>query len=423
MSAAKGPFADSPPLAIQARWVFPVDRPPLEGGIVTIAGGRIVAIGENASSRPPQDLGDVALLPGLVNAHTHLEFSLLRQPLGKPGVSFADWIRQVVAFRRHFGMGSQPQARLAGLALSRAAGVAAVGEIATAAWPQTLPAPLDELRVVVFRELLGLAAERIEPLLQIAADHVAARPAAEMPGVVAGLSPHAPYTVHPQVLKAACELSAKGRFPIAMHLAETREELELLRAHTGSLVSLLQSLGAWQPGVLPRGLRPLDYLRKLATADRALVIHGNYLALDEIDFLGAHRDRLSVVYCPRTHAYFGHEPYPLAALLAAGARVAVGTDSLASNPDLDLWQELRHVARHHPQIAPEAILRMGTLAGAEALGLDETLGSMTPGKSAQLTVARLPRINKDALVSLLHEDGIQFEPLTSVLAAESSAGQ
>src|SRR5262245_6249966 len=86
--------------AFRARWVVPIDRPPIEDGVVTIAGGRIVALGENASARPARDLGDVALLPGLVNAHTHLEFSVLERPLGKPGMGFPEWIGEVVQHRR-----------------------------------------------------------------------------------------------------------------------------------------------------------------------------------------------------------------------------------------------------------------------------------------------------------------------------------
>ncbi|HZN34991.1 MAG TPA: amidohydrolase family protein, partial [Pirellulaceae bacterium] len=189
--------------------------------------------------------------------------------------------------------------------------------------------------------------------------------------------------------------------PVAMHLAETREELELLESHSGPLVEMLGSLGAWQPTALSRGLRPLDYLRTLATAHRALVIHGNYLAADEIEFAAAHRDRMSVVYCPRTHAFFRHEPYPLAKMRDAGVRVAVGTDSRASNPDLNLWSELRHIAEHHRGVSPDEILRMGTLAGAEALGLDGDLGSITPGKSARLVMASLPAGGQAALAAIL----------------------
>src|SRR5262245_30183894 len=113
--------------ALRARWVFPVDQPPIEGGVVSIRDGRIEAVGENISGQAPQELGDVALLPGLINAHTHLEFSLLRQPLGSPGIPFADWVRHVIDFRRQFLPAANDSALLAGLAESRAAGVVAVG--------------------------------------------------------------------------------------------------------------------------------------------------------------------------------------------------------------------------------------------------------------------------------------------------------
>jgi cytosine/adenosine deaminase-related metal-dependent hydrolase len=130
-------------------------------------------------------------------------------------------------------------------------------------------------------------------------------------------------------------------------------------------------------------------LRSLAAAHRTLVIHGNYLDEEEIAFLAAHREKLSVVYCPRTHDYFEHEPYPLAKMLAAGVRVALGTDSRASSPDLDLLAEMRHVAAHH-QLPPAEVLRLGTLAGAEALGLDHAAGSLRRGKQAAFCVVELP---------------------------------
>lgn len=405
--------------ALRARWVFPVDRPPIAGGVVSIREGRIESVGENTSGRPPRDLGDVALLPGLINAHTHLEFSLLRQPLGRPGVPFADWIRHVIEFLRQSQPTDNDSAICAGLAESQAAGVAGVGEIALRQWPRELPPSLAELPVVVFRELLGLTEERVPGLEQMATEHLAANVKGQAPGRSnLGLSPHAPYTVHPRLLQRACELSVQHKIPLAMHLAESREELELLSTHSGPLVSLLESFGAWHPAALARGLRPLEYLRTLATAHRSLVIHGNYLATDEIAFAAAHRDRMSIVYCPRTHAFFGHERYPLAGMLAAGVRVAVGTDSRASNPDLNLWSELRHIAEHHPGISPDAILRMGTLAGAEALGLVGELGSITPGKRAQLVIAPLPPDGRPTLGEILAESAAGVRPLEASRSSE-----
>ncbi|HJT34382.1 MAG TPA: amidohydrolase family protein, partial [Pirellulales bacterium] len=206
----------------------------------------------------------------------------------------------------------------------------------------------------------------------------------------AGLSPHAPYTVHPGLFNRLVALAAESSAPLAFHLAESSEEIELLATGQGLFHDVLAELGFWDPTAIPRGTRPLDYLRRLAASGvRALVIHGNYLADDEIDLLAAHADRMTVIYCPRTHAYFGHPRHPLPKLLAAGARVAVGTDSRASNPDLNLWEELRFVARTFAELPPETVLRLGTIDAAHALGLGDECGSLEVGKRADLAIVPL----------------------------------
>jgi len=403
---------EAAPRAWRARWVIPVDGPPLEGGVVTVAGGRIVDVRKTREDAPVHDLGDVALLPGLINAHTHLEFSLLEQPLGRPGMSFPDWIAEVVRWRRagtaecHENADLLAQRRLQaiarGLAESSAAGCAAIGEIAAPAWPAQVCTAAANLHATVFLELLGLDPNRLGASTSAAREYGSAstRAGGSVP-FRRGLSPHAPYTVHPLLLFTACALSRDHGLPLAMHVAESREELQLLQSHAGPLVELLKSLEAWHPRVLAKDSKALDILQLLAIAHRSLVIHGNYLAPHEIEFLAAHRERMSVVYCPRTHAYFGHDPYPLVEMLKTGVRVAVGTDSRASSPDLRLFEELRQIARQHPTIAPEAILRMGTLAGAEALGLAE-LGSIAPGKCASLLMVPLGDHKKNPLEWMLN---------------------
>ncbi|MCO6455116.1 MAG: amidohydrolase family protein [Pirellulaceae bacterium] len=393
----------SPLWALRARWVFPVDQPPLRDGLLTIQGDTILSIGRNDSGRPPRDLGCVALLPGLVNAHTHLEFSTLSEPLGAPGTRLPDWIGLVVAWRRQVleeaadAAAERLAAVLQGLDECRRCGVTCVGEIATGPW---------DLRAysasppggTVFHELLGLAEERIQPLLEQARRHLDANLSGNWR---AGLSPHAPYTVHPELLRQVVRLSAERRVPLAMHVAETIEELELLASHSGSLVERLKQLDAWHPAAVPRGIEPADYVRMLADAHRALIVHGNYLDHRAWEVLARRRKTMSLVYCPRTHARFEHGAYPLAELLAAGVRVAVGTDSRASNPDLNLWRELRFVAQRHPDVPPEQVLRMGTLSGAEALGLAECAGSLRPGKRADLAVVELPDGHADDPYELL----------------------
>lgn len=382
------------PIRLRAKWVAPIDRPPIEGGVVTIAGGRILAVGPAETGESVRDLGDVVLLPALVNAHTHLEFSSFDEPWGVPGQPFHVWLQQIIARRRElFSDATLDRAELnrqaveRGLAESQAAGVAALGEIAVSDWnPAAFLSANRPESVTVFYELLGLASDRVDPLMAEARAHLQRVQSLQTPPgaeLRPGLSPHAPYTVNPRLLQEACSLSAETKTPLAMHLAESWEELELLQSHSGGLVETLKSFERWYPGELPRGLQPLDYLETLATAHRALVIHGNFLVPEEWRFVAA-RPHMSIVYCPRTQSRFDHGRYPLAGMLQAGARVALGTDSRSSNPDLALWSDMRHVCEQHPEVAPLDVLRLGTLNGAEALGVDSDWGSLTPGKRAVL---------------------------------------
>jgi cytosine/adenosine deaminase-related metal-dependent hydrolase len=176
--------------------------------------------------------------------------------------------------------------------------------------------------------------------------------------------------------------------PVAAHVAESREEIELLAHHIGPFVAFLSELGAWDPAGLVEGTDAL--LRMSSTAAPLLLVHGNYLDPSAPLPPGA-----TVVYCPRTHAAFGHPPHPFRQLLRRGVRVALGTDSLASNPDLSVLAEARFLRRMAPEVPGALLLHLATLAGAEALGWGDQAGSLTPGKSADLVVVRLPQDGPD----------------------------
>jgi len=371
---------------LKARYVFPVRGEPIADGVVTIADGHIVRVGKADGQSSLVDLGNVAILPGFVNVHTHLDLGELDQPLGTPGNGMADWIRGVIDFRRRAG-GSPLAAVERGLRECTAHGVTTLGDIVQpgCAWPPTATGTPDVTR---FLELIAPTAERVPPVLELARAHL--EHAAASHGGRVGLSPHAPYTVHPDLLAAAISLSAARRIPLAFHLAESPDEMQLFESAGGPLRELLDELNGWDPRLVRPGTRSLDYLRKLCGAHRALVIHGNYLDEEEIALLGRHAARMAVVYCPRTHARFGHRRYPLEAFLAAGATVAVGTDSRASSPDLSVLAEIRSVARQYPQIGRDVVLELGTLRGAKALGLDADRGSLEPGKRADMAAIRLP---------------------------------
>ncbi len=386
------------PRILQARYVFPVTSEPIPDGLLTIAGERIAAVGRQPGEGQIEDLGNVALLPGLVNAHAHLEFSDLSEPLGEPGMGFVDWIRQIIKlFRQERGPSRGPVGR--GLRESIRSGTTALGEIAQPGWPADQFEGVA-LEATVFLELIAPTPDRVAPLLELAPQHLQADPSSlgrenGLPDGRSGrwrpgLSPHAPYSVLPQLLTAAVSLSAAARVPLAFHLAESREELQLLRSGSGPFRDFFDELGTCDPDLFGRGTRPLDYLRTLAAAHRTLIIHGNYLDRQEIAFLAQSAERMSVVYCPRTHAYFGHDRYPLEQMLSAGVTVGLGTDSRASSPDLSLLAEMRFVARRYPAVARDVVLRLGTIGGARALGRDQEIGSLEPGKYANLAVVSLP---------------------------------
>jgi cytosine/adenosine deaminase-related metal-dependent hydrolase len=363
------------PFSLQARVVFPVDRPPIEHGVVTIDGEQIVTVGTTPVSGELIDLGPVALLPGLVNAHTHLEFSYLQQPLGHPGMSLVDWIRLVIAERGR-GDGAINKDPNRGLFESLSFGVTTIGDITTT----NLTSSGD---VTHFQEVIAFSRARSASALNALEERIRFQQG-ESRLIKHGISPHAPYTVSPKLVQALVSLAGRFSLPMAMHLAESREELELLRDRTGPFQALLEERSMWDAEAIPRGTRPIDYLRMLADASRSLVVHGNYLNVSELSFLGANRSQMSLVYCPRTHAYFDHQPYPLAAALGVRVRVALGTDSRASSPDLNLLAEMRHVLRIHPWLNPQDVLRMGTLSGAKALGRDRDVGSISEKKLANL---------------------------------------
>ena len=395
---------DSQRFSLKARCVFPVSGPPLKNATVEVTGGRISAVYAGPATGTTDtsmcDLGNAAIIPGLVNAHTHLELSDVLVPLS-PSLPFTAWLKAVMGHRRQRTReilsntaGSRSSSESAAIALGTAEscswGTTTIGDIAgSVANSETTfdssRSPGGGPRAVEFLEILGLAPERTEQQLQRGRDYLERDSQDFATSVIRGISPHAPYSVHPDLFRRLVDLAVARRAPLAMHLAETREELQLLAEGTGDFVPFLQSLGVWRPEAIPQGSRPLDYLRELARVDTALAIHGNYLAQDEIDFLAEH-PHVSVVYCPRTHAFFRHAAHPWRRLLTKGVNVALGTDSRASNPDLSVWNELLYLRRLAPDFNPAGLLKMGTWNGALALGLGQETGTLEVGKLADLAV-------------------------------------
>jgi cytosine/adenosine deaminase-related metal-dependent hydrolase len=382
------------PWTLVARWVFPVSGPPISDGILTIAGERIVSVEPGGRRTAEVDLGDVAILPGFVNAHTHLDLSGLRGRC-PPSADFTAWLRQVIAHRRVMTTEQIDSNVRAGLAESLRHGTTLLGDITAggASWSILADAPI---RSVVFYEMLGLTKERADQSWERASAWLETHSATER--CRPGLSPHAPYSVRSDLFLRAALLARDRNCPLAVHLAESREELELLHHQRGPFVAFLNDLGVWDADGLV--LNPDSIMRLCNQSDLNLFVHCNYLT--QSTSIPYHS---TVIYCPRTHAAFGHAPHPFRQFLQRGIRIALGTDSLASNPDLSILAEIRHLHRQCPDVAGDLLLRMATLSGAEALGWAEETGSLEAGKSADLVVVpRAPGTDRDPYQQLLNSD-------------------
>lgn len=363
--------------SVSARWIFTMNGPPLENHYVNVVGRTVDSITTHPTGDEVYDFDDqCTILPGTVNMHAHLELSGLEAPLDgtTPGKrrSMAEWIRRLLEFRR----GPHYDARRAILSAMLREDVlsetVAVADIVP--WKLDLAGTIPPPRPVWrrFPELIGWSAEQAAARLSEAESL--------SPSDRFGLAPHAPHTVCAALLDGVVALARREGLPVAMHLAESPEERRLLETRDGPLLDLMRKADPdYRPADVLLGRRPLDYLQLLAEAPRAIIIHGNNLDDGEIDFLAERRDTMSVVYCPRSHDYFGYDPYPLRKMLDRGVRVLIGTDSLASTPNLSVLGEMRCARRRHPDVPPETIFRMGTLDGASELGLGDEFGVLRPG--------------------------------------------
>ncbi|MCO8122857.1 amidohydrolase family protein [Stieleria sp. TO1_6] len=376
-----------------ARWIFPISQPPIQAGFVRLVDGQVAEIGSlkraKLSTGDCIDLGDVAVLPRLVNAHTHLEFSDCRTVIGDRGIPLAQWIGMVIAERGAASTQQRADAIASGLAESVAAGVGLVADIATT--PSQYPADQD-VQIISCAEVLGLSPPRAEERFAAAQRHAEELTSADQ--IQFAVSPHAPYSTPWDLVRRCVQLARKHRSPLAMHVAESADERELVRHGSGRFATALQTAGLWREGLFPwSGQQPIvDLIDLLATAPRALLVHGNDLNDAEIERIARHPN-LSVVYCPRTHDFFGYPPHPVDRLVAAGIPVALGTDSRASNPDLSVWGELQFLLNHRTDLAPQQVLSMATQAGADALlGPGSGFGTLAAGSGVVSVGGSIPLV-------------------------------
>lgn len=371
---------------------------PLTDGAVAVKDSRIVAVGGSqqvlaACHGRVCDFGNAIVLPGLVNAHTHLELSALDCG-GSVNGSFADWIIALRDRQQSSNIDTGDAVRM-GVAQCVRYGVTTVGDIARQ-FEVSRPILRDgPLRAVSFGEALGLAKlrPRFEQSLKGASDS-----SFNSAHLTCGISPHAPYTVDLDGYRECVTLAAARPLPISTHLAETRDEHAFLLHQSGPLRDLWNRLDLWQAPVSTFPGSPVEMAHSVGLLNcRAVLAHVNFVDASDLELLS--RGNASVVYCPRTHRYFCHAIHPWREMLERGINVCVGTDSCASSPNLNLVDELRLLHLSAQKLPVRQLWRLATINGARALQLDDSLGSLERGKLADFVV--FPVQSDEPLLELL----------------------
>jgi len=365
-----------------------MDAPILRDGAVMFYNGVIAAVGASGELKLAHpdaeihDYGEAVILPGLINAHTHLELSNCECGTS-PGGTFADWILSM-RDRMRVDPANLDQAVTDalkdGIEQCLRCGVTCVGDITSSIEISRRAIRASPIRAVSFGEALGLGKLRNRFAFSVPR---AIDQREQTDRLRIGLSPHAPYTVDLPGYAECLALAKQHDLPLATHLAENPQEQEFLENHTGMFREVWNKLGLWEDDVSTYHGSPIQFAKSTGLLDYpTLLAHVNYCNDAEMNLL-AHGNA-SVVYCPRTHAYFGHPPHRWREMLARGINVAVGTDSCASSPDLNLLDDLRLLRKIAPEVPADTIWHMATTRAARSLMLHEVAGALGAGRSADM---------------------------------------
>lgn len=365
-------------MIIRARTVVTMDGAPIENGAVVVSNNTIAAVGrfDEIRRRDPGevlDLGEQVLMPGLINVHCHLDYTLLRGRIG-PQRSFADWIQAINAEKAKLTEQDYIDSINAGFAEARRFGTTTILNLT--AFPKLIAAVRDPVRTWWFGELIDVrkpaAAEEI---------------ADEAAGVLKaadrwGLAPHAPYTASQRLYARCEEIARREHVPLTTHLAESRGEMEMFRDAAGPAFRFLSEIGR------PMGdcghETPLSlFLRTRTVDERWIIAHLNELDAGDFELL-ANAPTFHIAHCPRSHTFLNHAPFALERLRALGFNICLGTDSLASNSSLSLFAEMRELLRKYSGLAPREALEMTTVNGAATVGERNRLGCIRTGAAADL---------------------------------------
>jgi 5-methylthioadenosine/S-adenosylhomocysteine deaminase len=378
----------------QAEWVLPMTAEPIQDGAVAVAGDRIAAVGGRAqvTGEYPQaevtDFHHTILLPGFVNCHSHLEYAVFRGLLDNR--SFGNWILDLIDLKKKVSDEDYRTSSELGAAECIASGITTLGE---ALYSGTSFDAIRKagLRARVYQEVLGIDDHRLEETLSQLADKLDRLTEQAGGRTEVGIFPHATYTVSPRLYSAVGEMARQRQMKVATHLAESGAEAKYIKSGTGVLALDLREKVGWDRlGHEPFGVSPVKFLQQWNVySGDFLAVHCVRVNPDDVAILAKYD--VAVAHCPKSNAKLGCGIAPLPAFIQAGIRVGIGTDSAASSNIMDMFGEMRTAIFLHrgynrsaEALSTEDCVQMATIGGARVLGMDDRIGSLEPGKQADI---------------------------------------
>lgn len=367
-------------IAYQSRTLVSMDGTPIDNGVFVVEGTRFVRVGRATEILKDYagklvDLGDVVVLPGLINAHCHLDYTLMRGAI-LSAQSFSRWVKRINALKRSLTDSDYLHATQLGFEELQKNGTTSVLNVVST--PQIFPLlPPPRIRTWSFLELIDV---RPRPWIE---EHVfgswlfLSGNGDRLGGF--GLSPHAPYTASAKMYEVSLECSRSLNLLITTHVAESSEEYAMFAEGSGELHDFLKELG--RPMTDCGSTSPLRHLIENGLiAPDCIVAHLNELDDRDLELLsGPEWRNLQIVHCPKSHSFLHHKRFPLEALTERGLKICLGTDSLASNDSLNLFSEMRTAKKNYQKLSARDLLEMVTVNPARALKLGHELGRISPG--------------------------------------------
>ncbi|MEK7699795.1 MAG: amidohydrolase family protein, partial [Planctomycetota bacterium] len=377
-------------IIVRAKYLISTPGRCIENGAVAVEGAKIHRVGlwGEMEALPGIekiiDLGNAVIIPGLINAHTHLDLTNLHNRI-KATNNFTHWVFQVIVARMRWKDEDYASSIEKGAKLCIESGVTTVADISNTGHAFSV-LKNSPLRKVIFKEIIGLRPEQAADIMKKLKEELSQVKTDALLSV--GLSPHAPYSVSRELYQAASGFAGESRMPVCTHLAETQDEIEFLTKGTGSFPTFLRQIRALPDAWKPPGTTPVRYLNELGVVNnRTLLIHCNYVSDEEVAILQS--SGASVAFCPGSHRFFGHTNHPVQRFLDAGINVGIGTDSLASNDTLSVLDELKSLSTNHA-LSPQTLISMATINGAKAIGLESKVGQLREGFEADICGVGLP---------------------------------